>query len=70
MTRNSSKLQGQLMERDDMANYISEAICSQNEFLMKNNAFLHQLKSKKKRNKADVSQRRQASVLSVASLTT
>lgn len=35
MTRNSSKLQGQLMERDDMANYISEGYLFQNEFLMK-----------------------------------
>ena len=34
-TRNSSKLQGRLMERNNMANYISEGYLFQNEFLMK-----------------------------------
>lgn len=41
-----------------MANYISEGYLFQNEFLMKNNAFLLQLKSKKK-GIGSVSQRRQ-----------
>lgn len=34
-TRNSSKLQGLLMERNNVANYISEGYLLQNEFLMK-----------------------------------
>lgn len=50
-TRNSSKLQGLLMERNNVANYISEGYLFQNEFSMKkkNKVFSLLLISEKER---------------------
>lgn len=62
-TRNSSKLQGPLMERNTVANYLSEGYVFQNEFLMKKEcSFPLQLKSKKEGNGQHLPEQARAAV--------